>query len=111
MHTEHRLGIVEFAKLVLTGAALAAFLLFTSGTRVRADESECQHRLAKADHRLHEAVEHHGWDSRQADHARHELHEAREYCWSTYHRWWDEDERRWHSDRDWDDEHGHPRPH
>jgi hypothetical protein len=110
MHTEHRLGIVEFAKLVLTGAALAAFLLFTSGTRVRADESECQHRLAKADHRLHEAVEHHGWDSRQADHARHDLREAREYCWSTYHRWWDEDDHRWHTDRDWDDEHGHPHP-
>jgi hypothetical protein len=111
MDTEHRLGIIEFGKLLLTAAALAAFLLFTSAAHVRADESECQHRLAKADHRLHEAVEHHGWDSRQADHARHELREAREYCWNTYHRWWDEDEHRWHRDRDWDDEHGHPHPH
>jgi hypothetical protein len=108
MNEERRLGMIELGKLCLTGAALAAFLFFTSALHVRADEAECQHRVVKADHRLHEAVEHHGWDSRQAEHARHELHEAREYCWSTYHRWWDEDGRRWHTDRDWDDDHGHP---
>jgi len=44
--------------------------------------------IAKADHKLHEAVEHHGWNER--------------------HRWWDEDGHRWHSDRDWDD-HDHDR--
>src|SRR5207248_7377261 len=43
----------------------------------------------------------HGYNSKQANHERHELREAREHCWSTYHRWWDEDERRWRSDRDW----------
>ena len=108
MQSERRAGIVEFGKLLLTGAALTACFLFTSAPKVRADESECQHRLAKADHRLHEAVEHHGWDSKQAEHARHDLREAREYCWSTYHRWWDEDDHRWHTDRDWDDDHGRP---
>jgi hypothetical protein len=108
MTNERRLGIFEVGKLLVTGAALTGMLLFSSAPRVRADESECHYRLAKADHRLHEAVEHHGWDSRQAEHARHELREAREYCWNTYHRWWDEDEHRWHTDRDWDDEHGHP---
>jgi hypothetical protein len=36
------------------------------------------------------------------------LHEAREYCWAHAHRWWDEDGRRWHTDRDWD-EHDHDR--
>src|SRR5262245_53444939 len=108
MNTERRSGIVEFGKLIVTGAALAGALAFTCPTHARADESECQHRIATADNRLHEAVEHHGWNSRQAEHARHELREARAYCYSSYHRWWDEDERRWHSDRDWDDEHGHP---
>jgi hypothetical protein len=107
MTIQNRAGLMEVGKLILTGAALTAVLVFT-GPRLKADESECQHRLAKADHRLHEAVEHHGWDSRQADHARHELREAREYCWNSYHRWWDEDGHRWHSDRDWDDDHGHP---
>jgi len=52
---------------------------------------------------------HHGRDSRQADKARHDLHEARENCYSRTHRWWDEHEHRWHSDRDWDD-HDHDRP-
>jgi hypothetical protein len=108
MQTEHWLGKLGFGKAFLAGAALTGFLLFTGAPHVRADEEECHHRLAKADHKLHEAVEHHGWDSKQAEHARHELHEAREYCWSTYHKWWDEDGRRWRSDRDWDDDHGHP---
>jgi hypothetical protein len=53
-------------------------------------------------------VEHHGWNSRQAEHARHELHDARERCWNERHRWWDEDGHRWRSDRDWDD-HDHDR--
>jgi len=108
MESEHRVGLIEFGKLLLTGAALAAVLLFTSSPRVKADEAECQHRVAKADHHLHDAINHHGWDSKQAEHARHELSDAREYCWSTYHRWWDEDEHRWHTDRDWDDDHGRP---
>ena len=108
MSSEHRTGIIELGKLFVTGALLAGVLVFTSPSHVRADEAECQHRVARADHRLHEAIEHHGWDSRQADHARHELREAREYCYTTYHRWWDEDDRHWHSDRDWDDEHGRP---
>jgi hypothetical protein len=108
MQTEHRSSKHGLGKLLLASAALAGFLLFTGAPRVRADESECQHRIVKADHKLHEAVEHHGWDSREAEHARHDLQGAREYCWSTYHRWWDEDGHRWHTDRDWDDDHGHP---
>lgn len=108
MQREHWLGNLGLGKAVLAGATLAGLLLFTGAPRVRADQEECHERLAKADHRLHEAVEHHGWESKQAEHARHDLHEAREYCWKTYHRWWDEDDRRWHTDRDWDDDHGRP---
>lgn len=108
MEPERRIAVLEYGKLLLTGLALAGVLMFTSAPRVSADESECQHRVSKADHKLHEAVAHHGWDSKQAEHARHELREAREHCWSSYHRWWDDDDHKWHSDRDWDDEHGHP---
>jgi len=108
MVTTHRSRKHGFWKFILAGAALTGFLVFASAPQVRADERECQNRLARADHRVHEAVEHHGWDSKQAEHARHELREAREYCWKTEHRWWDEDDRRWHSDRDWDDDHGRP---
>lgn len=94
-------------KTALIGATMAGFLLFTGAPRLRAD-NDCQRRIQKADHRLHEAIEHHGRQSEQAEHARHELHEARERCYTSSHRWWDEDERRWRSDRDWDD-HDHDR--
>ncbi len=100
-----------FARSALAAVAMVGLLAFVATPRVYADDYDrCQRRIAKADHRLHEAIEHHGWNSRQADHARHELHEARERCWNNYHRWWDEDGHRWHTDRDWDDhDHDHDR--
>jgi len=100
-------GIGPWMKSLFAATALVGMLAFVSAPRVRADD-DCQRRIAKADHKLHEAVEHHGWDSKQAAHARHELHESREHCWTGGHRWWDEDEHRWRTDRDWDDEHGRP---
>jgi len=51
-------------------------------------------------------------ESRQVVNARQQLHEAREYCWTHAHKWWDEDNHRWHTDRDWDDhdhDHGYDR--
>ena len=95
--------IVGAGKATLAGAALAGFLLLTGAPRLRADGDYCQKRISKADHRLHEAIEHHGRNSEQAERARHQLHEAREDCWNRNHRWWDEDEHRWRSERDWDD--------
>ena len=101
-------GIRLFGKTLLATAALGGFLLLAGAPRAVADDDYCRHRLSKADHRLHEAVEDHGWNSRQADHARRVLHEARESCWNRDHRWWDEHGHRWHTDRDWDD-HDHDR--
>ena len=66
-------------------------------------DERCQRRIEHAEHDLHEAVEHHGRYSREADHERRELRAARERCWRERHRWWDEHERRWHDQRDWDD--------
>jgi hypothetical protein len=95
-------------RCALASLFIAGTLMFGAKT-LRADD-DCQKRIARADHRLHEAAEHHGWDSPQAQRWRHELHEAREYCYQHNHRWWDEDERRWRSDRDWDDrDHDHDR--
>lgn len=90
------------------GCAMLIGLMTLSGAPVSKADDDCQSRIIKADHKLHEAAEHHGWNSKQAAHWRHELQEAREYCWQHSHRWWDEDERRWHTDRDWDD-HDHDR--
>ena len=105
---QHRLNNSLIRKAVLAAAVLAGFLMFTAVPLLRADERDCQRRVARADHRLDRAVARFGYRSRQAAHARHELREARERCWNGDHRWWDEHERRWHTERDWDD-HDHDR--
>jgi len=102
----------HLAKTALIAAALTAFAAFNAPTSRADHNSACQVRLAKADHKLHEAIEHHGYRSGQAEHARRDLAEAREHCYTTYHEWWDEDEHRWHTDHDWKDEdHEHYREH
>jgi hypothetical protein len=98
-----RLSNFRPGNTALAAAALTAFLVLTGTSRLRADD-QCQRRIARADHKLHEAIERHGYRSRQASHWREELHEAREYCWKVNHRWWDDDNHRWHRDRDWDDD-------
>ena len=85
---------------IFAGAALMA-CLGLCGQQVRADD--CQRRVVRADHRLHEAIEHRGYQSEEAEHARHELQEAREQCWNGNHRWWDADQKKWRTDRDWDE--------
>jgi len=104
------LGEKKFlGRTLLVSAVFLGMLAFAGAPRAAAESYDaCQHRIFKADHRLHEAVEHHGWQSRQADNARRELREARERCWRENHRWWDEDGHRWHSNHDWDD-HDHDR--
>lgn len=103
----HRTDIRSRAKTIFASAALAGSL-FLAVPVAHAAYNTCQRRLARADHRLHDAARRHGWDSREAQHARVHLHEAREYCWGHSHRWWDEDGHRWHTERDWDD-HDHDR--
>jgi hypothetical protein len=88
-------------KCSLATALLTGFLMLPGAQQVRADG--CQQRVSRADHNLHEAIEDHGYESKQAEHARHELREVREACWNSDHRWWDPDQKRWHTDRDWDD--------
>jgi hypothetical protein len=98
-HTQVKL----IARKILAAAALGMALLLTSAPRAAAYQADCSRRTAHAEHKLHEAIEHHGPHSRQADHWRHELHEAREWCWRERHQWWDDHEHRWHHDHDWDD--------
>jgi hypothetical protein len=94
-----------YSRLTLAAAGLTGFVMLLGAPKLRADD--CQKRTEKAAHHLREAIDHHGPDSPQADHARHELHDARAYCWSHDHRWWDSDNNRWHNQQDWDDNYGH----
>jgi hypothetical protein len=90
--------------LLLTVAIGAGLMLSGGAILAHAESPEhCQHRIQHAEHELHEAVERHGRDSRQAERKRVELREARERCWRENHRWWDEREQRWHDQHDWND--------
>jgi len=92
------------AASVVAGAILTAALLFTVAPRLHAEDIDrCQRRIVHAEHELHEAIERHGRNSRQANHERRELHNARERCWSERQQWWDEHDHRWHKDRDWNE--------
>jgi len=92
-------GLARF----VCGAVMLATGAFLAGVPRAQASDDCQRKLAHADHELDRAIEKHGYNSRQADHKRHELREAREWCWEHRHRWWNEHERRWHEQRDWDD--------
>jgi len=104
----HRGTLKNWKTLAGAGVLAAGISLF--GIPPKAQGEDCRDRIVRADHRLHRAVEQHGWQSRQAERARAELHAARQHCWDHGHRWWNAEENRWHSDRDWDD-HDHDRDH
>jgi hypothetical protein len=93
------------SRAIVTGLFFVAALFFAAP---KASAEDCQKRIIKADHNLHEAIEHHGPASKEADHARNDLAAARSWCWDHDHRWWDVDSSRWHTEHDWDDhDHDH----
>jgi hypothetical protein len=95
-----------FVRKLLALAMLIAALVFAAPRAVADDE--CHKRTVHAERKLHQAIEHHGYYSPQAERWRHELHEARERCWRERQLWWNEHDHRWHHARDWDD-HDHDR--
>jgi hypothetical protein len=84
-----------FGKATLFTVALGGFLLFAGAPSAKANAWEdCDRRVERAEWKLHEAIERHGYYSRQAQHWRHELREEQQRCWR-------ERERREHRDYDW----------
>lgn len=71
-----------FGKAALATAALGGVFLFAGVPSAKADD--CQRRIAKTEHELGEAIEDHGYYSRQANHWRHERAEAYDRCYGTY---------------------------
>src|SRR6266436_9263621 len=81
LHTDLRkspFGKTMFGRAALATAALSGFALFAGVPSAKADN--CQRRIQHAEHELGEAIEDHGYYSRQADRWRHERHEAYEAC-------------------------------
>jgi hypothetical protein len=60
----HRIHLWNWKSMFGTAALATGFLLFAGAPGAKADG--CQDRLVRADHRLHEAIEHHGAESKQA---------------------------------------------
>jgi hypothetical protein len=98
--TSYSRMLTRFLASLVVGVGL---LCFTTVPRAHADsEAACQHRIEKANVKLHDAIDHHGPSSSEADHARHDLQAEREKCWNEHHKWWDADAHRWHDQQDWD---------
>jgi hypothetical protein len=94
-----------FRKATLATAALSGLFLFAGAPQAQAADRRdgCERRVAKAQWKLRDAIEDHGYYSRQANHQRHELNEAYERCdrYRGEYRYYDRDDHRRY-DRDWD---------
>ncbi len=89
----------------LASALAGGLLLFGGVSTVRADDSDSCHRnIDKWEDKLERDVHRHGTDSRQANHDRHELGEARESCERRH-----DNDRRDHSDYDRNYDHDYDR--
>lgn len=83
----HHLGKSLFGKAALATAALGGLLLFAGAPGASAaDRDDCQRRIARTERRLNDAVEDHGFYSRQDEHWRHERREAVERCYGRNYR-------------------------
>src|SRR3981081_4137435 len=73
-----------FGKAALASAALSGlfFLVAPPGTQA-AGRDDCQRRVAKTEHTLGEAIEDHGYYSRQANHWREERRETYDRCYGS----------------------------
>jgi hypothetical protein len=76
-------------KTALASGLAGGFLLLGGATTVRADDVDSCHRnVEKWESRLERDIDRHGVYSRQANHDRHELAEARESCEHRYGNAW-----------------------
>jgi hypothetical protein len=72
----------RFGKAAFATAALSGFLFFAGPPGAQAaGRDDCQRLIAKTEHQLGEAIEDHGYNSRQANHWREERREAYERCY------------------------------
>jgi hypothetical protein len=92
-----------FGKAALAAVALGGILLFAGVPAARAQNRDDYNYPARqvqyTNWRLHEAIEHFGYYSPQANYWRHERHEALERARHARHEYY---EHRRHRDRDWD---------
>jgi hypothetical protein len=68
-------------KTTLVSALAGGLMLFGSATNAGADDRDrCNENVQRWEQKLERDIDRHGVNSRQANHDRHELNEARETC-------------------------------
>jgi hypothetical protein len=82
-------------KAALATAALGGFLLFAGAPGAKAHDRDCNRRVDYTEYRLRDSIYRYGYYSREANHWRHERHEAIERC----------NRERWQHDREWRERH------
>jgi hypothetical protein len=88
-------------KAALATAALGGVLLFAGAPAAKANDGrDGDRRVDRAEWNLHEAIERHGYYSRQADHWRHELREEQARRWRERREHHDYNGRRYYRERD-----------
>jgi hypothetical protein len=71
-----------FGKVAFATVAMSGLLFFAGPPGAKAaGPDDCQRRIAKTEHELGEAIEDHGYNSRQANHWRQERREAYDRCY------------------------------
>jgi len=95
-----RLGL----STVLT-AGLSVGMLATAPRLLADDHGDCERRVEHAEARLDQAIQKHGERSHEAEERRRDLNAERDRCWQKYHGWWNAHDKRWHTDRDWEQDH------
>ena len=104
---KRRQDFARWFRTAVTALTLGMVMTFVAVPRSQADDgrAKCQAKIEAREAKLHEAVRRYGERSPQADNWRRALNAEREACWNKYHGWWNGDEHRWHTERDWEEHH------
>ena len=89
-------------RLAISALILGVLMTFVAVPSSFADgRAKCQAKIENREAKLHEMERRYGPRSPQAENWRRSLNAEREACWNKYHGWWNGDEHRWHTERDW----------
>jgi len=100
-----QINFAKFGKRIALAATLGAVCFLVGVPRVQAEDGRsCQLRVERAEARLRDAIEDHGYYSRQAYDRRRDLNYERERCWNQFHGYWFSYgyNNQWRGDRDVD---------
>jgi len=86
MRTLHMHGMNLFRTSAMAAVVLGGFMILVGASSAQAyDRDDCRRKVDRAEWKLNQEIERHGYYSRQANHRRHELQAARERCWTSSH--------------------------